>query len=57
MQRTDAAESMRLQGKIESWNDERGFGFVVQNSTGEKAFVHITAMADRRRPDIGALVT
>jgi len=48
---------MRLQGKIESWNDERGFGFVVQNSTGEKAFVHITAMADHRRPAIGALVT
>jgi cold shock CspA family protein len=48
---------MRLQGKIESWNDERGFGFVVQNSTGEKAFVHISAITDRRRPAIGALVT
>jgi len=49
---------MRLQGKIERWNDERGFGFVVQNSTGKKAFVHISALADRRRrPVVGALVT
>jgi cold shock CspA family protein len=49
---------MRLQGKIETWNDERGFGFVVQNSTGKRAFVHISALADRRRrPAVGALVT
>lgn len=49
---------MRLQGRIETWNDQRGFGFVVQNSTGKKAFVHISALADRsRRPVVGALVT
>jgi cold shock CspA family protein len=36
----------------------RCFGFVVQNSTGTKAFVHISALADRgRRPVVGALVT
>jgi cold shock CspA family protein len=47
----------RLQGRIESWNDQRGFGFVVQNSTGKKAFVHISALAERhRRPVVGALV-
>ena len=49
---------MRLQGKIQTWNDDRGFGFVVQNSTNEKAFVHISALANRhRRPEVGALVT
>lgn len=49
---------MRLQGRIESWNDQRGFGFVVQNATGKKAFVHISALADRsQRPIVGALVT
>jgi len=49
---------MRLQGKIERWNDERGFGFVVQNSTGKQAFLHISDLADRRRrPVVGALVT
>jgi cold shock CspA family protein len=49
---------MRLQGRIESWNDQRGFGFVVQNATEKKAFVHISALSDRRRrPLVGALVT
>ena len=49
---------MRLQGRIESWNDQRGFGFVIQNATEKKAFVHISAFADRRRrPVAGALVT
>lgn len=49
---------MRLQGRIETWNDQRGFGFVVQNATGAKAFLHISALAERgRRPVVGALVT
>jgi cold shock CspA family protein len=49
---------MRLQGKIVSWNDDRGFGFVEQNSTEEKAFVHVSAIANRqRRPVVGDLVT
>jgi cold shock CspA family protein len=49
---------MRLQGRIETWNDQRGFGFVVQNGTGAKAFIHISALVDRgRRPVVGALVT
>jgi cold shock CspA family protein len=50
--------AMRLQGRIETWNDQRGFGFVVQNGTGTKAFIHISALVDRgRRPAVGALVT
>jgi cold shock CspA family protein len=49
---------MRLQGRIESWNDQRGCGFVVQNATGRKAFVHISALVERhRRLAAGALVT
>jgi cold shock CspA family protein len=49
---------MRFQGRIETWDDQRGFGFVVQNGTGKKAFVHISALADRgRRPVVGALLT
>ena len=49
---------MRYQGRIENWNDERGFGFVVQNSTREKAFVHISAITDRRRrPTVGTLIS
>jgi cold shock CspA family protein len=52
------SSTSRLQGRIESWNDERGFGFVVQNATGSKAFVHISAFARRhQRPMVGTLVT
>jgi uncharacterized membrane protein YsdA (DUF1294 family)/cold shock CspA family protein len=49
---------MRLVGRIAEWNDARGFGFVVPNGGGERAFVHIKAF-DRRgsRPFEGALVS
>jgi uncharacterized membrane protein YsdA (DUF1294 family)/cold shock CspA family protein len=49
---------MRYQGKITGWQDDRGFGFVAQNSTGEKAFAHINAFVQRgRRPADGDIVT
>lgn len=49
---------MRLQGKIIEWNDERGFGFIVQNGGSARTFVHISAFAARRnRPASGKLVT
>ncbi|WP_395683185.1 DUF1294 domain-containing protein [Dokdonella sp.] len=49
---------MRFAGRITEWNDARGFGFVVPNGGGERAFVHIKAF-DRRgsRPFEGALVS
>jgi uncharacterized membrane protein YsdA (DUF1294 family)/cold shock CspA family protein len=49
---------MRLVGRITEWNDARGFGFVVPNGGGERAFVHIKAF-DRRgsRPFEGAIVS
>lgn len=49
---------MRFVGRITEWNDARGFGFVVPNGGGERAFVHIKAF-DRRgsRPFEGALVS
>ena len=54
----DLSPTSRQQGRIESWNDERGFGFVVQNATGSKVFVHISAFANRsQRPVVGARVT
>ena len=34
---------MRFQGKIEQWKDEQGYGFVMPNGGGPKAFVHIKA--------------
>lgn len=49
---------MRYQGKITDWKDDRGFGFITQNSSNTKVFVHISAFADRRkRPTVDDLVT
>ena len=41
----------RLQGTIEEWNDDRGFGF-ISRPTGERGrvFVHISAFPRGRRP-------
>lgn len=49
---------MRYQGKIINWKDEQGFGFVIPNGGGEKAFVHIKAFSSRsQRPAEGMLIT
>jgi len=49
---------MRIEGKIMSWNDEKGFGFIRPNDGGKKIFVHIKALSNRnRRPEINELVT
>ncbi|MBI3902702.1 MAG: cold shock and DUF1294 domain-containing protein [Nitrosomonadales bacterium] len=49
---------MRFQGKITNWKDDQGFGFVIPNGGGEKAFVHIKAFSGRsRRPIEGDLIT
>ena len=34
---------MRFDGKIKSWNDERGFGFIEPTQGGQEIFVHIKA--------------
>jgi len=49
---------MRLQGRLTEWNDERGFGFVTQNGTGRRHFLHISQVASRHaRPTVGDLLT
>jgi len=49
---------MRYQGKIFSWKDDQGFGFVTPNGGGDRAFVHIKAFSTRyRRPVDGDLIT
>jgi len=32
---------LQLQGKITSWNDEKGYGFITPGSRGNRIFVHI----------------
>lgn len=44
----------RQQGRLDQWNDDKGFGFVIPEGGGPKAFVHIKAFATRpRRPEVG----
>lgn len=45
---------MRFDGKLKSWNDERGFGFIEPNLGGEQIFVHIKSFPPGTgRPDVG----
>lgn len=50
--------AMRFAGKITEWDDDRGFGFVVPNGGGDRAFVHIKSFENRnRRPHKGLLIS
>jgi uncharacterized membrane protein YsdA (DUF1294 family)/cold shock CspA family protein len=44
----DVGVIVRLKGRITKWNAERGFGFVTPAGGGERVFLHITALSDRR---------
>jgi uncharacterized membrane protein YsdA (DUF1294 family)/cold shock CspA family protein len=49
---------MRLAGRIIDWNDEKGFGFVVPNGGGDRAFVHVNEFQrGSRRPVSGDLIS
>jgi len=50
--------NMRTKGKITSWNDEKGFGFITPSAGGKQVFIHIKAFSNRnRRPEINQLAT
>lgn len=49
---------MRQKGKVKSWNDDKGCGFIQPMLDGKDIFFHITAFSsNKRRPDLGQLVT
>ena len=48
----------RYSGKLNKWNAERGFGFIVADDGGQDIFVHITAFPrDGRQPMEGEVLT
>jgi len=49
---------MIKKGKITSWNDDKGFGFITPDSGEDRIFAHIKAFKYQgRRPEVNRLVT
>ena len=49
---------MRTKGKITTWHDDKGYGFVAPLAGGEPVFIHIKAFANRsRRPAVDDVVS
>ena len=49
---------MRFKGRIKSWNDERGFGFIEATQGGQEVFVPRQGFTQRSgRPQVGQFVS
>lgn len=49
---------MRFQGRISEWHDDKGYGFISENGTDRRVFLHIKSFTKRsRRPNLGDVVT
>ena len=44
---------MRYQGRITTWKDDKGFGFITPNGDGAQVFVHINSFGNRQRRPTG----
>jgi uncharacterized membrane protein YsdA (DUF1294 family)/cold shock CspA family protein len=47
--------SVRQQGHIKKWQDDKGFGF-IETENGDSVFFHINEFKARRRPNVGEQV-
>ena len=48
---------VKYQGRIQQWDDAKGYGFVEPNGGGTRAFTHIKAFKQRsRRPVNGGII-
>jgi uncharacterized membrane protein YsdA (DUF1294 family)/cold shock CspA family protein len=49
---------MRTKGKIASWNDDKGYGFITPLAGGKRVFIHVSAFSNQsRRPEVHEVVT
>ena len=49
---------MRQKGKVKSWNDDKGCGFIQPMLDAKDIFFHISAFSTKkRRPEVGQFVT
>jgi uncharacterized membrane protein YsdA (DUF1294 family)/cold shock CspA family protein len=48
---------MRYQGKITTWKDDQGFGFITPNGGGKDVFIHFKSISSRKRPTGNELVS
>lgn len=44
---------MRYQGKITTWKDEQGYGFITPNAGGKQVFIHIKSFAQGKKHPFG----
>lgn len=49
---------MIKKGRITTWNDDKGLGFITPSNGGKQIFVHIKAFKNQaRRPEVNRMVT